>query len=214
MRALLIDAYDSFVYILDQYLRDLGAATTVLRNDVASVDAVQRERPDFLLLGPGPGHPKDAGYVPLIHHFAGQLPILGVCLGHQAIGLAYGATVVRADAPRHGKSSQITHDGAGCFTRCRPDTQVTRYHSLVVADSGLPSELIVTARSQDDGHIMGLRHRWHAVESLQFHPESITTHQGSAMIADFITTHVRPQARSLPVAVPMGREPNSVKESM
>lgn len=190
MRALLVDAYDSFVYILDQYLRELGIDTEVVRNDRVTAAGVERGDPDFLLLGPGPGHPADARYVPLIRHFAGRRPILGVCLGHQAVSLAYGGRVTTARAPRHGKSSLVRHDAAGCFAGRSAELRVTRYHSLVVADEGLPAELTVTARAADDGHIMGLRHRHDAVESVQFHPESITTDHGRSLLSGFITAHV------------------------
>jgi len=196
VRALLVDAYDSFVYILDQYLRELGIDTEVVRNDRVTAAGVEAADPDFLLLGPGPGHPADARYVPLIRTSAGRLPILGVCLGHQAVGLAYGGRATTARAPRHGKSSRVRHDAAGCFAGLSADLRVTRYHSLVVADDGLPAELAVTARADDDGHIMGLRHRRDAVESVQFHPESITTDHGMSLLSGFIAEHVTTTGRN------------------
>jgi anthranilate synthase component 2 len=186
MKALLIDAYDSFVYIIRQYLLEAGLEVPVLRNDVAGIEAVTAARPDLLVLGPGPGHPADAGYVELIRHFAGRLPILGVCLGHQAIGLAYGGQVARARRVMHGKVSPVAHDGEGCFRGQPHPFAATRYHSLVVADEGLPDCLAVSARSEDDGHIMGLRHRYLPIEGVQFHPESICTEQGANLFARFI----------------------------
>lgn len=191
MKALVIDAYDSFVYIIYQYLLALDVDVDVIRNDKATVDSVRNSRPDFILLGPGPGHPADAGYVELINEFGGDIPILGICLGHQAIGLAFGAKVHRASHLMHGKRSSIHHDGQGCFREVVGTFQATRYHSLIVLEPHLPSSLIVTARSADDGYVMGLRHRQKPIESVQFHPESIYTDNGLQIFDNFITTYVR-----------------------
>nr|AFV52122.1 ADC synthase II [Streptoalloteichus sp. ATCC 53650] len=196
MRALLVDAYDSFVHIIYQYLRRLGVRVDVVRCDECGPREVRRAAPDLVVLGPGPGRPEDAGYVPLVRELRGSVPLLGICLGHQAIALAYGGSVVPARRPRHGKTSEIHHDGRGCFRRQRGPVRVTRYHSLVVAEADLPTELAVTARSADDGHIMGLRDADSRVESLQFHPESITTTGGLTMIADFISGHVAAPTRT------------------
>lgn len=185
MRILLVDARDSFVHIIDHYLREQGAHTdvvTALAHSPAELDA---RRPDAVVLGPGPGHPADSGHPELVRHFAGRVPLLGICLGHQAIGLAYGGRIERAARIVHGKTSRLGHDGSGVFTGIADRTEVTRYHSLAVADP-LPDELIVTARAREDGCVMGLRHRRLAVEGVQFHPESITTQTGSAFIANFL----------------------------
>jgi anthranilate synthase/aminodeoxychorismate synthase-like glutamine amidotransferase len=196
MKALLIDAYDSFVHIIRQYLLADGIAVEIRRNDQVSAATVRQVAPDFLVLGPGPGHPADAGYVDLIREFGSSLPILGVCLGHQAIGLAYGGTVARATRPMHGKASRIRHDGAGCFSRHGQGFAATRYHSLVVEERDLPAELIATAHAEDDGHIMGLRHRVQPVEGVQFHPESIGTESGKLLFRGFIERHVLERARA------------------
>lgn len=197
MRALVVDAYDSFVHIIYQYLRTLDVDADVVRNDKVSFAAIHRDSPDFILLGPGPGHPADAGYVQLIHEFGSEIPILGICLGHQAIGLAFGGKVERASHLMHGKTSAISHDGRGCFRDQHSPLRATRYHSLIVADAGLPSSLMVTARAGDDNYIMGLRHRLAPIESVQFHPESIYTENGLALFAGFIETHVRPNLETL-----------------
>lgn len=198
MKALLIDAYDSFVYIIEQYLAELGAEPTVVRSAAENADLVRELQPDVLVLGPGPGHPLDSGHVELVREFAGRVPILGVCLGHQAIGCAYGATVSPAQHIMHGKTSTLEHDGRGIFTGAPADQLVTRYHSLVVEDATLPAELEVSARSRDDGYVMGLRHRDLAIESVQFHPESITTVHGIDLFRAFLETYVSPQTGERP----------------
>jgi anthranilate synthase/aminodeoxychorismate synthase-like glutamine amidotransferase len=190
VKAYLIDAYDSFVYIIHQYLLGLGAETRVVRNDVVRPDDVESWRPDFLVLGPGPGHPADARYVELIERFKGRVPILGVCLGHQAIGLAFGGRVGRAAHLMHGKTSQIAHDGKGCFADQPNPFRATRYHSLIVEEQELPASLQITARAQDDGYIMGLRHQELPIESVQFHPESVYTDDGMRLFRNFVTRYV------------------------
>jgi anthranilate synthase/aminodeoxychorismate synthase-like glutamine amidotransferase len=185
-----LDNYDSFTYNLVQYLGELGAEITVRRNDELSVDEVEALHPDRILLSPGPCTPQDAGIlVPLIQRMAGKAPILGVCLGHQAIGAAFGGTVVRAAKLMHGKTSPVEHDGKGVFTGLPTPLTCTRYHSLIVAEEGLPDELEVTARSEGKGGesvIMGLRHRSLPVEGVQFHPESVLTEGGKQMIRNFL----------------------------
>jgi anthranilate synthase/aminodeoxychorismate synthase-like glutamine amidotransferase len=190
MKVFLIDAYDSFVYIIYQYLLDLDAEVRVVRNDVVDGDALAEWAPDFILLGPGPGHPADARYVELLRRFAGRIPMLGVCLGHQAIGLAFGGRVARAEHLMHGKTSEIEHDGRGCFHGRPSPFRATRYHSLIVEDEGLPACLHVTARARDDGYIMGLRHASLPIESVQFHPESVYTEGGMELFRGFVATHV------------------------
>ncbi len=190
MKALLIDAYDSFVYIIDQYLLSLGVETKVVRNDVVREADVASGAPDFLLLGPGPGHPADAHYVELIRRFSGQIPILGVCLGQQAIGLAFGGKVGRAGHLMHGKTSAIRHDGRGMFAGQPQPMRATRYHSLIVEEDGLPDCLEITARAEDDGYIMGLRHKTAPIESVQFHPESVYTEGGLNLLQNFIRAYV------------------------
>lgn len=191
MKAVLVDAYDSFVHIIHQYLLELEIETTVVRRDKAVEAVIAREEPDFLVLGPGPGHPKDTGYLELLASHAGTLPIVGICLGHQAIGMAYGGDIRQAANLMHGKSSPIKHDGLGCF-RNQPDPfQATRYHSLIVDGLDPDGPLKVTARAEDDGYVMGLRHRSLPIESVQFHPESITTTTGANLLRDFVRCHVR-----------------------
>ncbi|GAA3500038.1 aminodeoxychorismate/anthranilate synthase component II [Streptomyces prasinosporus] len=185
-RVLVVDAFDSFVDILRQYLMSAGADPVMVRSNALCDDDVREMRPDALLLGPGPGHPDVSGHVELVRAFAGRLPVLGVCLGHQAIGRAYGATVVPAQHLMHGKTSRIRHDGRGLFDGMPDGFRATRYHSLVVVEETLPAVLEVSARSQDDGYIMGMRHRTLPVESVQFHPESIRTEGGMRMIENFV----------------------------
>jgi anthranilate synthase component 2 len=190
MKALLIDAYDSFIYIIDQYLLGLGVDARVVRNDKVSFELIDDMRPAMILLGPGPGHPSEARYVELIRRYQGRYPIMGVCLGHQAIGLAYGGVVNRAAHLVHGKTSSISHDQRGCFAGHPQPFRATRYHSLIVEEQSLPECLEVSARSQDDGYIMGMRHKQLPIESVQFHPESVCTEGGISLFRNFIETYV------------------------
>jgi anthranilate synthase component II len=183
---LLIDNYDSFTYNLYQYLGELGADVKVVRNDALSIVELEALGPDALVISPGPGGPDDAGIsLQAIRAFAGRIPILGVCLGHQCIGQLYGARIVRAHELRHGKTSQIYHTGRGVFAGMPNPFLGTRYHSLVVDAATCPPELEVTAWT-DDGLIMGLRHRSMPVEGVQFHPESIMTRGGKTLLANFL----------------------------
>jgi anthranilate synthase component 2 len=186
MKVLLIDAYDSFVHIIDQYLRTLGARTEVVRSLTRSPDELAASRPDAVVLGPGPGHPADSGHVELVHRFAGRVPLLGVCLGHQAIALAHGGRIEVADHVMHGRISTVRHDGAALFEGLGHTLEVTRYHSLIVAEP-LPAELETTATAIDHGYVMGLRHRRLPIEGVQFHPESITTSGGLTMMENFLS---------------------------
>lgn len=186
-----LDNYDSFTYNLVQYLGELGAEVEVRRNDELTVEDVERMRPDRILLSPGPCTPSEAGIlVPLIRHMAGKAPIFGVCLGHQAIGEAFGGDVVRAQHLMHGKTSPVEHDGKGIFAGLESPLTCTRYHSLIVAEETLPADLLVTARTAaPDGVgtvIMGLRHRSLPIEGVQFHPESVLTEGGHQMIRNFL----------------------------
>lgn len=186
MRVLLIDNYDSFTYNLYQYLCELGAEVEVVRNDQITVTEVAQRHPDRIVISPGPCTPAEAGIsVEVIRQLGSHIPILGVCLGHQAIGAAYGGTVVRAPMVMHGKLSLIYHNGQGVFVGLPSPFQATRYHSLVVRREDLPAELEVTAWTED-GIIMGLRHRLSPVEGVQFHPESIMTEHGKQMLANFL----------------------------
>ncbi|WP_308355644.1 aminodeoxychorismate/anthranilate synthase component II [Streptomyces sp. ODS05-4] len=197
-RVLVVDAYDSFVDILRQYLMSAGADVLMVRSRTHGLAALEALRPDAVLLGPGPGHPDDSGHVELVHAFAGRLPLLGVCLGHQAVARAYGADVVPARHLMHGKSSPVAHDARGLFTGLPDRFSATRYHSLIVPEPTVPPCLEVTARSTDDGYVMGLRHRTLPVESVQFHPESFRTEHGMAMIANFLTAVRRPTTAPAP----------------
>jgi anthranilate synthase/aminodeoxychorismate synthase-like glutamine amidotransferase len=184
---LLIDNYDSFTYNLVQYLGELGADVRVMRNDAVTVEDVVGARPERIVISPGPGRPEDAGVtMDVIRECGRETPILGVCLGHQAIGAVFGGTVVRAAAPVHGKTSTIDHDGRGVFTGIAGPFVASRYHSLVVAEAGLPAELEVTARTSDGAAIMGLRHREWPVHGVQFHPESILTGEGKTILGNFL----------------------------
>ena len=186
-RVVVLDNYDSFVYNLVQYVGELGAEPAVHRNDQVSVEQVIDSRPDALLLSPGPGRPEDAGILcDLIEPAANAgIPVFGVCLGHQAIGHVFGGRVVRADRLMHGKTSPIEHDGRGVFGGLPSPLTATRYHSLIVDEASLPECLEISARTAD-GSIMGMRHRTLPIEGVQFHPESILTDHGHAMLANFL----------------------------
>ena len=185
-----LDNYDSFTYNLVQYLGELGAEVEVRRNDQVSIAEIEALRPERIVISPGPCTPADAGIsVELIRHFAGKVPVLGVCLGHQAIGEAFGGKVVRAKNIMHGKTSRVEHDGKTIFKGLESPMTATRYHSLIVADDQLPPELEVSAHTVErDGTrvIMGLRHRKFPVEGVQFHPESVLTDQGKRLVGNFL----------------------------
>jgi anthranilate synthase/aminodeoxychorismate synthase-like glutamine amidotransferase len=183
---LVVDNYDSFTYNLVQYLGELGARMEVVRNDAVSVDDVARMRPERIVISPGPGTPDQAGVsLDLIRRLGPTTPILGVCLGHQAIGQAFGATVARAGHQMHGKTSEISHDARGVFAGLPNPFTATRYHSLVILRDTVPDALEVTA-SAEDGEIMGVRHRGWPIEGVQFHPESILTVEGKRLLKNFL----------------------------
>jgi anthranilate synthase/aminodeoxychorismate synthase-like glutamine amidotransferase len=185
-----LDNYDSFTYNLVQYLGELGAQVEVRRNDQVTIAEVEAMQPEHIVISPGPCTPQDAGIsIDLIRHFAGNLPVLGVCLGHQAIGAAFGGNVVRAPHLMHGKTSVVTHDNKSIFRGLPMPMTATRYHSLIVEGKGLPAELEVSAwTTEKDGSrtIMGLRHRKFAVEGVQFHPESVLTDAGKKLVGNFL----------------------------
>ena len=186
-RVLIIDNYDSFVYILAQYLGELGLHPIVLRNDKLTTDGVLDLDPDTILISPGPGTPDDSGIsMELIEEFKEKIPIFGVCLGMQCIGEFFGGNVIRAPAVMHGKTSLIKHDGKGVFKSLPNPFEATRYHSLIVDRGTLPDDLEVTAET-DDGLIMGLRHKIFPVEGVQFHPESILTNVGYSLLENFFS---------------------------
>ncbi len=197
---LLLDNYDSFTWNLAQYLGELGQDVRVERNDALTVEAVEELAPDVLVISPGPCTPNEAGIsMDLIRRFAGQLPILGVCLGHQCIGQVFGGRIVRAKAPMHGKLSKVFHDERGLFAGVENPSVATRYHSLVIAPDSLPEPLEVTAKTWDD-EIMGVRHKGFAqtaapLEGVQFHPESIMTAAGKAMLKNFLAMAERDPTR-------------------
>jgi anthranilate synthase/aminodeoxychorismate synthase-like glutamine amidotransferase len=183
---LLIDNYDSFTYNLFQYLSELGEEVWVARNDQASLEEIRTRSPERIVISPGPGTPEEAGISnDVIRHFGGKMPILGVCLGHQCVGYAYGAEVSRAGEIMHGKSSLIHHDGRGVFKGLESPFPAIRYHSLAVMTDGLPGCLEISARTEN-GIIMGLRHREFPVEGVQFHPESIMTGVGKDLLRNFL----------------------------
>jgi anthranilate synthase component 2 len=186
-RLLIIDNYDSFTYNLVQMLAAAGADVTVWRNDAFELHDIERENPDGLVVSPGPCTPTEAGHsVDVIRRYGASVPTLGVCLGHQSIGMAYGARVTQARLIKHGKTSPVKHDGSGIFSGLEGDAVVTRYHSLVIED--VPDELVVNATTDDDGDavVMGVRHQAHPVWGVQFHPESILTEDGDTMLKTFL----------------------------
>lgn len=185
-RLLLIDNYDSYTFNLFQYLGELGAQVEVFRNDAITVEQVRAKKPDGIVLSPGPCTPKEAGItVPVIEQLAGEIPLLGVCLGHQAIGHAFGGKVIRNDRIVHGKSSPVFHRGEGVFRGLPSPFNAGRYHSLVIEKRSLPSELEVTGWTEED-EIMAVRHRSLDVEGVQFHPESILTEHGKALLGNWV----------------------------
>lgn len=193
---LVLDNYDSFTYNIVQYLAIAGAEVAVRRNDDISPAAARRLRLAGIVISPGPGRPEDAGCVlDMIHSFAGSVPILGVCLGHQAIGVAFGARLIRAPEPVHGKASPIQHDGCGVFRGLPSDLTVGRYHSLVLETCSINPPLVVSATSLDDRQVMGVRHSSLPLEGVQFHPESVATPAGLGLLSNFVRT-CRDTARS------------------
>ena len=184
---LVIDNYDSFTYNLVQYLGELGATLDVRRNDHVTTDEIAHLGPDHIVISPGPGRPEDAGItVAAIQRFAPEIPILGVCLGHQAIGQAFGATIEHASVIVHGKQSMVDHDGRGLFAGLDTPFAAARYHSLAIAPDTCPADLEVTARTADGGTIMGVRHRTYRVHGVQFHPESVLTDVGHQILRNFL----------------------------
>jgi anthranilate synthase component 2 len=206
-RLLLIDNYDSFTYNLYQYLCELGARVDVRRNDSLTVDDVAALQPEGMVLSPGPGRPEDAGIcVDVVKRFAGEVPLLGVCLGHQAIAAAYGATITGAPELLHGKTSMIHHDGGGIYRGLPTPFRAVRYHSLVADRDTLPDFLVIDSETQD-GTIMGLRHRDIPLYGVQFHPESILTDVGKRLLQNFLDVVAASTAPPVPVAtsIPAGR---------
>ena len=184
---LVIDNYDSFTYNLVQYLGELGAEIRVRRNNEITVEEVEAMQPAQILISPGPGRPEDAGVtMEVIRRFGPRTPLLGVCLGHQAIGMVYGGVVCRASTPMHGKTSTVVHDGKGVFSGITAPIQAGRYHSLIIADDSVPADLEVAARTEEDGTIMAVRHRKYPVHGVQFHPESVLTEDGKRILRNFL----------------------------
>ncbi|CAM3634712.1 MULTISPECIES: aminodeoxychorismate/anthranilate synthase component II [Brevibacillus] len=191
---LMIDNYDSFTYNLVQYVGELGEELQVYRNDKITIEEIERLAPDYLMISPGPCTPNEAGIsMDVIRHFAGKIPILGVCLGHQSIGQVFGGKVVRAQRLMHGKTSDVFHDGQTIFRDIPSPYTAARYHSLLIEEGSLPDELEVTARTAD-GEIMAIRHRDYPIEGVQFHPESIITQHGKQLLKNFLTTYARDTA--------------------
>jgi anthranilate synthase component II len=187
MMILVIDNYDSFTYNLVQYFGELGTQPVVRRNNEITLDEIAALRPERIVISPGPGRPEQAGItLDVIKTFGPTTPLLGVCLGHQAIGMAFGGSVVRANTPMHGKTSTITHDGQGVFAGIGMPLTVARYHSLVVDRQSWPDELKIAAETEDDATVMALRHRSHPIHGVQFHPESIMTREGQHLLRNFL----------------------------
>lgn len=188
---LMIDNYDSFTYNLVQYVGELGEELQVYRNDKITLEEIERLSPDYLMISPGPCTPNEAGIsMDAIRHFAGKIPMLGVCLGHQSIGQVFGGKVIRAERLMHGKTSEVFHDGKMIFQDIPSPFTAARYHSLIVEESSIPSELEVTARTAE-GEIMAIRHREYPIEGVQFHPESIITQHGKKMLKNFLNAYAR-----------------------
>lgn len=188
---LMIDNYDSFTYNLVQYVGELGEELQVYRNDKITLEEIERLAPDYLMVSPGPCTPNEAGIsMEAIRHFAGKIPILGVCLGHQSIGQVFGAKVIRAERLMHGKTSPVFHDGQTIFRDIPSPFTAARYHSLIVEEASIPRELEITARTAE-GEIMAIRHREYPIEGVQFHPESIITEYGKQLLQNFLTTYAR-----------------------
>jgi len=186
MTVLLIDNYDSFVHNLARYLRELGQSVEVCRNDAIALDAIAAARPSHIVISPGPCRPEQAGIsLEVVRRFAGEIPLLGVCLGHQCIAQAFGGRVLRAERVMHGKTSAVTHEGRGIFHGVPSPFRATRYHSLVAEPGSLPADLEVTARSDDDV-IMAIRHRKLPVAGVQFHPEAVLTEHGHRLLRNFL----------------------------
>ena len=184
---LVIDNYDSFTYNLVQYLGELGADVRVRRNDQVTLGEVEAMAPEQILISPGPGRPENAGITTdVVRRFGPKTPILGVCLGHQAIGLVYGGIIRRATVPMHGKTSTVVHDGKGVFEGITEPFEAGRYHSLVIGADSVPPDLEVAGRTQDDGTIMAVRHRAYPVHGVQFHPESVLTGEGRKILRNFL----------------------------
>ncbi|MGR5502019.1 anthranilate synthase component II [Vibrio sp. DNB22_10_4] len=191
MKCLLIDSYDSFVHIIYQYLEELDVKTEVVRSNKLSIDDIKDIDPDFIVLGPGPGHPSESIYASVLEQFKGSIPILGVCLGHQAICMYFGATIVQAQSLVHGKTSLIRNDKLGVFKDLPSKFSVTRYHSLIANPETITIPLKITATSDDENYVMGVRHSNYPIEGIQFHPESIRTEFGKELFLNFIDVHVR-----------------------
>ncbi|MED1743876.1 aminodeoxychorismate/anthranilate synthase component II [Brevibacillus borstelensis] len=188
---LMIDNYDSFTYNLVQYVGELGQELQVRRNDKITLEEIEQLAPDYLMISPGPCTPNEAGIsMEAIRHFAGKIPILGVCLGHQSIGQVFGGKVLRAERLMHGKTSEVLHDGKTIFAGIPSPFTAARYHSLIVEEATLPPELEVTARTAE-GEIMALRHREYPIEGVQFHPESIITQHGKKLLQNFLTAYAK-----------------------
>lgn len=209
---LLIDNYDSFVHNLARYVRELGEEAIVRRNDELTLDDVAALRPSHIVLSPGPCTPTEAGIsTDIVRRFGPQIPILGVCLGHQCIGAAYGGEIVRATRPMHGKTSAVVHDGSSLFTGLPSPLRVTRYHSLVIAPASVPAALRVIATSRDDGEIMAVVHRTYPVIGVQFHPESAASEYGYAMLDRFLRG-ANARTTDLPPGADGAREPHDLPE--